>query len=174
VAPEAFSREEACSSTISIGPPMNQTKALINAIERGDIAEVRALLASHPELARERDDTGATGLHYAAFNANRAMIDALLAAGADVNARDDRHGATPAGWAVHSMRERGGLLSIEIEDVRYAIEREEVDWVERLVTRHPALVDAVDRNGTPLREHALARGNPRIQQLFDRQSDIGA
>jgi hypothetical protein len=96
-------------------------QALMSAIERGATAEARALLAEHPELARARDDTGATGLHYAAFNANFEMMDALIAAGADVNARDGRYGATPAGWAVHTMRERGGLLAIEIEDVQFAI-----------------------------------------------------
>ncbi|HEY2378091.1 MAG TPA: ankyrin repeat domain-containing protein [Gemmatimonadaceae bacterium] len=146
---------------------MNRTLASISAIQRGDVAEVRALLAAHPELATARDDTGATGLHYAAFNANREIIDALIAAGGDVNARDARHGATPAGWAVHFMRERGGLLAIEIEDVRFAIERGDVDWVDRLVTRHPALLDAVDREGKPLRQHAEESSSPRIRQIFD-------
>lgn len=144
----------------------NRTQAFIAAIERGEVAEVRALLETYPALATARDDTGATGLHYAAFTANREIIDALVAAGADVNARDARHGATPAGWAVHTMRERGGLLAIEIEDVRFAIERGDAEWVDRLVTRHPALLHAIDRERRALREHAEASGNARIQQLF--------
>ena len=153
-------------SDVDLVGVVNRTQAFIAAIERGDVAEVRALLEADPALARARDDTGATGLHYAAFNANREIIDALIAAGADVNARDARHGATPAGWAVHTLRERGGLLAIEIEDVRFAIERGDAEWVDRLVTRHPALLHAVDREGKPLRAHAEASGNPRIQHLF--------
>ncbi|HKW45825.1 MAG TPA: ankyrin repeat domain-containing protein [Gemmatimonadaceae bacterium] len=145
---------------------MNRMQAFIAAIERGDAAAVRALLAADPMLATARDDSGATGLHFAAFKANREIIDALVAAGADVNARDGRHGATPAGWAVHMLRERGGLLAIEIEDVRFAIERGDAEWVDRLVTRHPALLHAVDRDGRPLRELADASGNASIQQLF--------
>jgi hypothetical protein len=141
-------------------------QALVSAIERGELTEVRALLAAQPELATSRDDTGATGLHYAAFNANFAIMDALIAAGADVNARDGRYGATPAGWAVHTMRERGGLLAIEIEDVRFAIERDVADWVDRLVTRHPALRDAVDREGKPLRQYAEESSDPRIRETF--------
>ena len=146
---------------------MERMSAFIAAIERDDITEVRKLLATHPELATARDETGATGLHYAAFNANGEIIDALIAAGADVNARDGRHGATPAGWAAHTMRERGGLLAIEIEDVRFAIERGDADWVDRLVTRHPALRDARDREGKSLRQHAEGSSSPRIRQIFD-------
>jgi hypothetical protein len=100
-------------------------------------------------------------------------MDALIAAGADVNARDGRYGATPAGWAVHTMRERGGLLAIEIEDVRFAIERGDADWVDRLVTRHPALLHAVDRDGRPLREQAEASGNARIERLFRAPAEQG-
>jgi ankyrin repeat protein len=144
----------------------NRVPAFIAAIERGDVAEVTTLLETYPALATARDDTGATGLHHAAFKGNREVIDALVAAGADVNARDGRHGATPAGWAVHTLRERGGLLAIEIEDVRFAIERGDAEWVDRLVTRHPALVHAVDREGKSLRELADASGNTLIQRLF--------
>jgi hypothetical protein len=152
---------------------MNGMQALASAIERGEIAAARALLAEHPELATARDETGATGLHYAAFNASFEIMDALIAAGADVNARDGRYDATPAGWAVHTMRERGGLLAIEVEDVRFAIERGDADWVDRLVRRHPALLHAVDRDGTPLREHAEASGNARIERLFHAPPEQG-
>lgn len=128
---------------------------------------------AEPGLAMARDETGATALHYAALNANREVIDALIAGGADPNARDGRHGATPAGWAVHRMRERGGLLAIEIEDVRFAIERGDAEWVDRLVTRHPALFDAVDRDGTPLRQKAEESSDPRIRAVFQMHSKQG-
>jgi len=152
---------------------MSQIEAFIKAIERGDVTEVQVLLAAQPELATARDETGATGLHYAAFNANVEIMDALIAAGEDVNARDGRYDATPAGWAVHTMRERGGLLAIEVEDVRFAIERGDADWVDRLVTRHPALLHAADRDGRPLRDHAEASGNPRLQRLFRALAERG-
>lgn len=146
---------------------INRLQALVRAIEAGDVADVRALLAAHPELATGRDGSGATALHYAAFNANREIIDALIAAGADVNARDGRHGATPAGWAIHTLRERGGLLAIEIEDVRFAIERGDAEWVDRLVARHPSLLDAIDREGKPLRQRADESSSSRIRRVFE-------
>jgi hypothetical protein len=118
-------------------------------------------------LARARDDTGATGLHYAAFQGDREIGELLLAAGSDINALDDRYGATPTGWAAESWRERGGLLAVEIDDVLFAIQRGDSEWVERLVTRHPALRVAVDREGTPLARHAAASADLRIRKAFD-------
>lgn len=38
--------------------------------------------------------------------------------------------------------------------------------VQRYVARFPALCDAVDRNGTPLRVHAGNSGNREIARLF--------
>lgn len=46
-------------------------------------------------------DFAATGLHYAALNGHRAMIEFLLAHGADRNIKDTKVGSTAAGWAEH-------------------------------------------------------------------------
>src|SRR5438552_1344506 len=40
-----------------------------------------------------------TGLHYAALNGHRAMIEFLIQRGADIHMKDEKVGATPAGWA---------------------------------------------------------------------------
>lgn len=47
-------------------------------------------------------DYAGTALHYAAFAGQRAMVDFLLARGADVNIKDAKIGQTPAGWADHA------------------------------------------------------------------------
>jgi uncharacterized protein len=44
-------------------------------------------------------DYAGTGLHYAAYNGHRLMVDFLLARGADLTIKDEKVGATPAGWA---------------------------------------------------------------------------
>jgi hypothetical protein len=44
-------------------------------------------------------DYSGTGLHYAALNGHRAMVEFLLREGADPNIRDTKVGGTPAGWA---------------------------------------------------------------------------
>ena len=136
-------------------------------VELGDADRVRQRLAAQPELARSRDRHGATALHIAAFHGRRDLVSLLLAAGADVNARDDKFGATPSGWAIEYLRELGGLLAIEIEDVLHAIRTRDADWARRLVTRHPELVHASDAEGTTLAEHARASGVPEIITLFE-------
>ena len=46
-------------------------------------------------------DYSGTGLHYAALNGHRAMVDFLLKQGANANLRDTKVKSTPAGWAEH-------------------------------------------------------------------------
>ena len=43
-------------------------------------------------------------LHYAAFNGHRAMVDFLIARGADVNMKDTKIGQTAASWADHARQ----------------------------------------------------------------------
>jgi hypothetical protein len=145
---------------------MSDAAAFFAAVVDGDLARVQALLAARPALARVRDADGATALHHAAFHGHRALVALLVAHGAEVNARDAAHDATPAGWAVHQLRELGGLLTIEIEDALHAIHTRDVAWTRRLVMRHPALVHAVDAHGRPLAAHARDAGDPAIAALF--------
>jgi ankyrin repeat protein len=44
-------------------------------------------------------DYAGTGLHYAAFNGHRPLVEYLLARGADPNLKDKKVGSTAAGWA---------------------------------------------------------------------------
>jgi ankyrin repeat protein len=145
---------------------MSHSVEFFHAAEAGLVDRVRQLLTEHPELLDARDADGATVLHHAAFHGHRELVQLLVASGADLNARDGQHHATPTGWAIHYLRELGGLLAIEIEDVLYAIERHDAAWVHRLVRRHPALMDAVDRTGKPLAVHARESGVEAIAEVF--------
>lgn len=57
----------------------------------------RVLMAA-PALADARDADGLTPLHLAVVHGNVPLVQTLLAAGADVNARDDEH-HTVVHWA---------------------------------------------------------------------------
>ena len=148
---------------------MDDLQAFFSEVERGDVETVRAMVAAAPRLVRARDAMGATALHVAAFHGRRAVVELLLASGADINARDAKFGATPAGWAIEPLRERGALLGVEIEDALFAIQRGDVELLTRLVTRHPALAKAADRDGTPLAEHAARSADPQIGRVFGRE-----
>jgi hypothetical protein len=140
---------------------------LFSAVESGNTARVRELLAADPGMTRAKEDEGATALHYATLHGHREIVELLLKNGADINARDGRFHATPSGWAIEYLRERGGLLAIEIEDVLFAIRESDARWVQRFLTRLPALADACDRQGKPLSEHAAESGNTQIASLFE-------
>jgi ankyrin repeat protein len=145
---------------------MDDIARFFQAVEVGDLEAVRAMVAEHPALVHARDPDGATALHHAVFNANRPLVELLLATGAELNARDHTYGATPTGWAIHYLRELGGLLAIEIEDVLFAIRNRDAAWVRRLVLRHPALRSAADRDGKPLVVYAEESGDAEIVRVF--------
>lgn len=46
-------------------------------------------------------DYSGTGLHYAALNGHRRMVEFLIQQGANANVRDTKVNSTPAGWADH-------------------------------------------------------------------------
>jgi ankyrin repeat protein len=145
---------------------MDDFEKLIDAAQRGDVANVRVIVKGHAELINQRDQLGATALHHAAFGGHRGVVQTLVEQGAEINARDSEFGATPAGWAIEYLREMGGFLAIELDDLAYAIRRGEVEWVTRFVKRFPTLRKASDTQGVPFTLLAQQSGNPEIAKLF--------
>jgi hypothetical protein len=153
---------------------MPDIDALIEAAAKDDVDTLRAILDRDPALVRARDRVGATALHHAAFNASRRVVRLLVERGADINARDTEFGATPAGWAIEYLRELGGHLAIELEDLVYAIENHDVEWVRRFLRRFPSLRDATCRDGTSFRRLAVRSGDATIAALFNMEGVEGA
>ncbi len=145
---------------------MGAFERLMEAAKQGNVEAVRALVLSHGEIINQRDEVGATALHHAAFGGHRAVVRLLVEQGAEINATDTRLGATPAGWAIEYLREMGGFLAIELNDLAYAIGRGDVEWVTRFLERFPALRRASDTRGRPFEALARESGNPVIARLF--------
>ena len=145
---------------------MDNLEKLINAIKLRDIDEIKTILEQDGNLVKMYDETGATALHYAAFEGRREIVQLLLDRGADINSRDSQFGATPAGWAIEYLRERGGYLAIELKDLAYAIELGDPKWAARFLKRFPALRQGRDINGKPFRELAEESGNLELMALF--------
>jgi ankyrin repeat protein len=145
---------------------MGASENLIEATKQGDLERVKGMLETDDRLANLRDESGATPLHYAAMNGHRQIVQLLLERGADINSTDGRFGATPAGWAIEYLREMGGHLAIELDDLAYAIRVGDARWVSRFLKRFPALRHARDREGTPFQRLARESGNREIAALF--------
>ena len=145
---------------------MDDLRSLVQAAEQGDVNQLKSVLDKHPDLVSQKDESGATALHYAAFNGQQSAAELLIEYGAEVNSRDSRFGATPAGWAIEYLRERGAVLGIEISDLAFAISIGDSRWVSRFLKRLPALRTVKDGNGTPLEQLARESGNREIAAMF--------
>lgn len=107
----------ACSNHNAAGKQMLSDRVKEWSQDRQGIvnnAFVYACMHGHVEAAKLLLDKGAeinvipggfdyagTGLHYAALNGHRPMVEFLLAHGADRTLKDTKVGSTPAGWANH-------------------------------------------------------------------------
>ena len=149
---------------------MHQIEDLLHAAELGRLDQVTTILDANPELINEKNSGGATALHYAAFKGHCDLVRFLIGRGAEINVRDTKFGATPAGWAIEYLRELGGLLGIELADFAHAIRRCDVDWTARFLARFPRLRDESDPSGIPFRELAAQSGNAEIMQMFEANS----
>ena len=78
--------------TVATGNP---APALITAVRGRDAAKAAELLSAQPRVdVNQRSADGTTALHWAVYNDDVAMIDRLLGAGANVNAKND-YNSTP-------------------------------------------------------------------------------
>ena len=106
----------ASNPTAATGEPF---MAAFAALQSGDVADFEALLRTNPRLARERGTNGNTLLNLAVSFAGKpdwkggmSAIEALLAAGSDVNEGNDR-GSTPLHEAAYANKPEIASLLIE-------------------------------------------------------------
>jgi ankyrin repeat protein len=145
---------------------MNELEDLKEAIQQGDLERVRAIVDINKVVVDQQDETGATALHYATLKGDRDIVSVLLEHGANINNLDGQFRATPAGWAIEYLREHGGHLAIELDDLAFAIETKDLRWVSRFLDRFPALREGSDTRGKTFRILAFESGDPQIIDLF--------
>ncbi|MEJ0037703.1 MAG: ankyrin repeat domain-containing protein [Gammaproteobacteria bacterium] len=78
---------EAPNPSVATGSP---PPPLVAAVRNRDSAKALELLAAHPQVdVNQRAADGTTALHWAVYNNDAALVDRLLGAGANPNARND-------------------------------------------------------------------------------------
>jgi len=121
-------------------------------LDRPDL--LAAMIAADPASVHERGGDGQTPLHFAR---SREVAELLLAAGADPDARDVDHRATPAQWMLDHRRGQG----------RYAL----AGWlVERGATADIFLAAALGLTG---RVRAMLEADPSLLDLRTTQGEYG-
>jgi ankyrin repeat protein len=160
--------------------PDEPVDALVAAVNADDVDAVRQLLRDHPSLTRRLDDPlkgfhfGGTALLAARNRRNRALVELLLDAGANINQKshwwaggfgilDD---AMDAGW-VDWLVSRGAVM-----DAYAAARHGRMDVLRQLVAADPAAVRMRGGDGqTPLH---VAAGVEVARFLLDHGADIDA
>ena len=153
------------------------TQAIIAAAARGDLAAVESELARNPAVARVGNETGDTALHHAAKNGHLPVVEALIAAGADVDAvRGDGyrpvHCALMPNWffrAEPGPREDVAELLLD-RGARYTIFiaalRGDHRFVADVLARDRALADFEDTCHHRVLSAAVRRGAVALTRLL--------
>jgi ankyrin repeat protein len=79
----------------------------------GEAAQLEELLRGDPELARSWSPDGFTALHYAAFFGSPEAVRALVAVGADLEARSTNQEFAPEATPLHSAVAAGRMDNAE-------------------------------------------------------------
>jgi uncharacterized caspase-like protein len=151
------------------------TSSLINAVNKGDIKVVRAVLDKGVNV-NEKDEWGSTALHRAASTGNSDIVRILLDKGANVNEKDERestalHEAVLYGYPdiVQLLLDRGANVHAQnwlgYTPLHYAAAWGYSDIVQLLLNRgvDPSIADKDGK--TPLRK-AEEKGNTEIVNML--------
>jgi len=149
------------------GTRRSDPAAFFAAVQEPSADRVKAILADDPTLVSIRNE-GGTALHFAAIANDRRMVDTLLAAGADPNARDDTYQMTPIGWAneeghvemVRYLYEHGAEVDLH-RAAAYGL----LDRVKELVKGPRRQVNALVGGWTAL-QLATVWGHPEVVELL--------
>jgi ankyrin repeat protein len=155
--------------------PFTASGGIFDAVKRGDVPGVKQLLTEKPDLVNLKDTGfGATPLHWAALKGHDAVVEVLLAAGANATATN-RDGETPLQvaerakrtGAVAILRRSGGGGGGAAADIFDAARSGDVQRVNALVTQDPSVVNAKDPRfgATPLHFAAL-KGHEAVVDLL--------
>ena len=100
------------SSPPVLGGPAQNELPIHEVARLGNRASMEKILRETPSLRETPTDYGSTPLHLAAMNADAGPLQALLAAKANLHARD-KEGSTPLHMAAYTNRLRNTQLLLE-------------------------------------------------------------
>jgi ankyrin repeat protein len=150
---------------------------IFDALRKGDIQGVKALVEKTPQVLDARDGDGMTPLHYAALGGNAELVDYLIDKGAKIDLKSAQL-KTPLHLAaindrkdaVAALLKRGAALETRDDYLRTALilcarERGQVA-TGRVLIEAGADVNAVDKFGSSALDLAAWRGKSEFVDLL--------
>jgi ankyrin repeat protein len=154
-------------SVLPIYAAENKSGELLEAVEKGNLPEVKELVKNGADLnAHQEEEEGLTPLILAVRDGNLEIVNFLISAGADVNAQDKMNGATALMWA--STPETG-------EEASGGKEIPEADRQRMVKTLIAAKANVNQKNswgGTPLQWAVDAGEEEVIDLLLAAKADV--
>lgn len=163
--------------------------AIHDAARKGDAKKVAALLQTDLKLVDDRDKNGDTPLHVAALHGQLAVAQELIAAGADVNARNNYGAFTPGDlWGLFSSNNHKDpvvLLTshgVDTNDMKngytplhlaeFSVGHKKM--VELLVSKGADVNARASSGASPLFFAVLRDQKDDVQLLLDHGADVNA
>ncbi len=171
--------------------------SLAEAVNKGEVGRVRALLHARPDLIG-MDMSGGDehrALHYAVLRRDRTMVRLLMEAGADARKGIFPHRDATSAWTIARDREYHDIVAVIEEEERLrreemscpnatvspvqdqigaAISRGDDASAIRLLDADRSLIQACDRDGaTPLHLAAQEMNEEMVEWLLNRHANVG-
>ena len=148
-----------------IDEPQNQSeedapenwRLLMEAAAKGDLASVKQLIASKADVNTQLEN-GWTPLKVATYEMHPAIVEAMLVAGADVNAQNGESKVSALMIAANGGRFRRGL--------GFPAPSMQVNTVVKNLIAANADVNAADSEGDTVLHYAVQKGDPEIVKIL--------
>jgi uncharacterized protein len=146
-----------------------------DAARKGDVKKVKALLQSDPKLVGERDSNGDTPLHVASLHGETAVAQALLDAGAEINARNNYGAFTPGDlWDVlgsSNHKDPVALLTVHGLDAQDMKNGYTPLHLAMFSISHKKMVDLLVSKGADVNARAASGATPLFFAVLRDQKD---
>lgn len=149
--------------------------AIHDAARKGDAKKVAALLQADPKLVSDRDKNGDTPLHVAALHGQLAVAQELIAAGADVNAKNNYGAFTPGDlWDVFSSnnhKDPVSLLTVHGVDAKDMKNGYTPLHLCLFASRHKEVMELLVAKGADVNAQASSGASPLFFAVLRDQKD---
>lgn len=146
-----------------------------DAARKGDAKKIQALLQQDPKLVSDKDSNGDMPLHIACLHAQVAAAQALLDAGADVNAKNSYGPFLPDDlgkeFGTTNQKDPVWLLSVQGNDTRYMNNGYTPLHLAIFSTRHKQLLPMLVAKGADVNAQPASGATPLYFAVMRDQKD---